>query len=350
MNKKIGIITFFNALNYGAVLQAYALQKKLKDIGCDVSFIGVTLESFNRKECFRLSDKIKNVFLKLINEPKARKFRRFQNNEFNIIYNGESYEEILKKKMHFDLIVCGSDQIWNPKITNGLQPYYFANGFESDKKISYAASCGNTSTIKSEMCKFKELTSELDKISVREEPAEMYLKEQGIQSQTVVDPTLLISEKAWKELAQKSIVNQEVKEKYIFVYDLEGTEQFSEVVNNLAIKTGLIVVSLRNKSHYYNDKKRFPNASPYDFLQLILNAEYVVSNSYHALMFSYIFNKIMYIVPHTRYSERMSSFLSKFSKTFDGHAYLCVDFSRVSRKNIGKTINDSISFIKSAME
>ena len=136
---------------------------------------------------------------------------------------------------------------------------------------------------------------------------------------------------------------------YIFVYDLEGTQTFADIVNTITTDTNVPVVTLRNRAHYYNEIMRFPKASPYDFLFLLNNAEYVISNSFHALVFSCIFQKKAYIVPHTRYAERMISFLDNFNIKLNKKS-IYIDFSKVDMININKMINGSIKFLKDSME
>lgn len=337
--KKIKIITFHSELNYGAVLQAYALQKAIRNEGGEPYFSDVSLRNFKQPAHRSLKEIVIQAYAHVINRPKERQFIQFRKNEFKTSKDD---------KENCDLIICGSDQIWNPEITNGLQPYFFGVGQRYKKKVSYAASCGDTSTISNDMDLLREYLSDFSLISVREEKTRLYLNQQGIECKTVVDPTLLICQDEWLRLVHKS-KSQKPMSKYIFVYDLEGTQTFSDTVNAITTDTNVPVVTLRHRAHYYNEIMRFPKASPYDFLFLIYNAEYVVSNSFHALIFSYIFQKKAYIVPHTHYAERMVSFLDNFNvKLNEINTY--IDFSKVDMTYVNKLISDSIRFLKDSME
>lgn len=337
--KKIKIITFHSELNYGAVLQAYALQKAIRNEGGEPYFNDVSLRNFEKLAHRSLKEIIIQAYAHMINRPKERQFIQFRKNEFKILKDD---------KEDCDLIICGSDQIWNPEITNGLQPYFFGVGQGCKKKISYAASCGDVGTISNDIDLFREYLLGFSSISVREEKTRLYLNQQGIECKTVVDPTLLICRDEWLRLVNKSKSQRPMSE-YIFVYDLEGTQIFADAVNTIATDTNVPVVTLRHRTHYHNEIMRFPKASPYDFLFLIYNAEYVVSNSFHALIFSYIFQKKAYIVPHTRYAERMVSFLDNFNIKLNG-TNTFIDFSKVDMTYVNKLISDSMKFLKDSME
>lgn len=336
---KVQIVTFHKELNYGAALQAYALQKAVKREGGDAFFQDVGLKAFVPVLQRSIKEKLMSRFVAIVNSSKTKSFKRFINKEFKVV------------KIHptdCNMVICGSDQIWNPNITNGFQPYYFGVGLECNKKISYAASCGRVSTVTDRVEDLKKYLMEFSAISVREEQLCDYLRQQGIESKTVADPTLIISKEDWNELANKARPCK-LPEKYIFVYDLEGTSEFAQYVNSITNSTNIPVVTLRNRPHYQNESKRFPNASPYEFLKLIQNAEYVVSNSYHAMLFSYIFKRNAYIVPHTKYSERLASFLTKLKVELKDKSYTYVDFSKVDTSNIDEWVKTSLKFLQEAM-
>ncbi len=339
--KKVRIVTFHNELNYGAALQAYALQKAVQKEGGEAYFPTTTLSSFTQlKERRSFKKFINNHIAHMINRSKEKNFRRFRSNEFRTSKN---------EKEKSDIVICGSDQIWNPEITRGLQPHYFGIGQEYKKKASYAASCGDVSMLYDNIDLLKEYLLDFDLVSVREEKTCIYLNQQGVKCNTVVDPTLLLDIDEWIEIINKSKIKK-FSEKYGFVYDLEGTQSFANVVNSVVDNTNTPIVTLRNRAHYQHEIKRFPQASPYDFLSLIHGSEYVVSNSFHALVFSCIFKKKAYIVPHTRYSERMISFLNQFNINLCDEPYTFVDFSKVDMVKIRDMIQKSKGFVKEIME
>lgn len=336
---KVQIITFHKELNYGAALQAYALQKAVKTEGGEAFFQDVDLKAFLPVSQRSLKTKLVALLSSFVNSSKSMNFKRFVKKEFAIVNTHPT---------DCNLVICGSDQIWNPNITNGFQPYYFGVGLDCNKKISYAASCGQVSTVFDHADDLKKLLMGFSAISVREEQLCDHLKRLGFKSETVVDPTLLIKKDDWVELANKARTCK-LPEQYIFVYDLEGTPEFAEYVNMITKYTHIPVVTLRHRPHYQNEIKRFPNASPYEFLKLVKNADYVVSNSYHAMLFSYIFNKKAYIVPHTKYSERMVSFLDKLNIALRDKSYTYVDFSIADTSNMDEWVKKSLAFLQEAM-
>ena len=328
------IITFHDELNFGAALQACALSHFL--IECDINalFPKKTLKDFvpPQKESF-----VSKLKIGLLNSKKRQSFRKFWKNQYHITSNLNGA---------FDFIICGSDQIWNPRLTNGVQPFYYGHNALSRKKIAYAASCGSIETIRPYIQDVKLLLSEFDIISVREKSTAQFFIESGITCTTVVDPTLIVDRYSWYELAGMSSIKQRLPKNYIYVYDLEGREDFVNEVNTTAGKLDLPVVSLRVKEHYVNNKVRFPYANPYDFLKILINADYVVSNSYHALIFSYIFKKKISIVPHSKYSERTRDFLSYFHIELDDGP-IAVDFSTINDEGLLNKILSSTELLKS---
>lgn len=341
--KKAYIITFYNELNYGAVLQAFSLKEYLKENEYNTFFLGTNLNSFqnNRKNNF-----IINIMYKCLNSKKRNNFNTFFKNEFQVEYENLNYTNLLKKKPSCDLLVCGSDQIWNPNITNGIQPYYYGVGINANKKIAYAASCGNFNVLEDYIEILKGYLSGFDGISLREKTTSDFLKIHSIDNINVVDPTLLINKKKWDYLVSKSKISKDIMNKqYIFVYDLEGTELFSNKVNQLAEKTGMEIISLRRRAHYIHNDLRFYDASPYDFLFFIKYATLVVSNSYHALLFSYIFEKNILTIAHTKYPERMQDFMAYFNKSFvDGD--IDVNFKDNKSDILINKIKDSKKFLE----
>lgn len=348
MQKKAFIITFYNEVNYGAALQAYAVQNVLKKKGYAPEFLGVGLSSLKRED--KKSFSPLNLVFKYINKKKADSFKKFRKQEFSVLFDGISYGELLKKKPECDLLVCGSDQIWNPLITNGFQSFYFGEGIEAETRISYAASCGKYDVLEENLDSFKALVNGFDAVSVREKTTSDFLNGKGVLNSVVADPTLLLPTAEWETLSHKSKINDDrIKDNYIFVYDLDPTEQITSLVNKVSQETGMQVVSLRNKAHYVNNDIRFPDASPYDFLKLVNNASTVISNSYHAMIFSSVFKKDAYIVSHSKYSERMVDFLQMFEAEFENNV-AHVDFSRKESAQLESIIEESHRFINNCIK
>ena len=198
--KKIGITTFQGAYNYGAILQAYALQKTLSDIGNDVKIINYYNENIYdqyrtfRKKHHGLSSAIKifiyDVYLWSIKSRRNKNFKKFISDNINL--TDKKYEKAEIEKMAFDVIVTGSDQVWNKNITSGLDDIYTLNIENSAKKISYAASIGDNKILEDNKSEYKEKLQKLDLISVRETSTKPILEKViNRKVDVVLDPTLL---------------------------------------------------------------------------------------------------------------------------------------------------------------
>ena len=188
--KKIGIVTFHRPYNYGADLQAYALQKKLQTMGYDVKIIDyrnknieettkvvkTNFKGMNLKQIVKTC--IANVGFLNKNILRKREFKKFQEQNYELSNIYKSKNELEEGKEVFDIYISGSDQIWNPEITKGIDDVYTLNlDIKNIKRISYASSLGN---VKLDSCK-KELISRLKKydfLSVREKAAQELLKEE----------------------------------------------------------------------------------------------------------------------------------------------------------------------------
>lgn len=292
---KIGIITFVNEDNYGAVLQAYAMQNFLRIHQFESEFINVKLKELVKCRT-RLVDKIK---YKIAFFRKQRSFSKFRKKLQ--ISNGVDVDK-------YDALIIGSDQVWNPMLTGDkLQSLFFGGSFDK-KIIAYACSCGCSQVLDSHLPELKEYLNRIKYISVREKSLEIYLREQlGIATHRVLDPVFLLDKQNWIEMFE--LENRFIDKKYIFVYLLEDSELITDAINELSRKNNLVVVSLRNSKHYINEVKRYPGADPKRFLQLLYNAELVVTNSFHATAFSYIFGKDIALFKHSMFNERIGNML-----------------------------------------
>ena len=352
--KKIGIITLYNNNNnYGGVAQAYALNEYFKKMGYESELINYC--QTNKKINYaikpqknikyytkKIKNKIKKELLKPVfnkyekkyfNELKARadKLESFRNTmEHSEIYDSTSINKIEKK---YDYFVTGSDQCWNPGVIDEAYTFSFLDG-KNKNIFSYASSVA-VSQVSDEYKKF--MSQELKKysyISVREEKSKELLQECTEKNiEWVVDPTLLLEREEWKHITGKRII----KEKYIFSYMLgEGKEQ-RHLVEKFAKQKGMKLVTIPfivngNKFSFKYEDRCFGDIqeldlSFYDFLSLIANSEYVLTDSFHAVCFSYIFKKEFYVF------ERNSG-LSTSSRVYSLLKLLGINEKRIWNKEI----------------
>ena len=295
---KIGIITYHFAINYGAVLQCYALQSYLKEKGCDVEVLNyINDKQEKNNKIFKyggLKAIISNIcllpFIPQISR-KRKKFKLFNSKYLNLskrITNIEELREYIDKN-EFDYIISGSDQVFNPKINDFDRAFLFP--FETNaKKISYAASTGAAS--REDIKKIESYIEEFCKISIREESDKNKFNENIKQRiETVSDPVILRNKEKWHEIIDKK---DKSNEKYLVCYFLHKNI-FSEeykIAKKIAKEKGLkmIVINVRYSKQSIRKNTLF-NVGPEDFLRLIANADYVCTDSFHGTIFSIIFNK-----------------------------------------------------------
>ena len=321
---RIGILTFHWADNFGAVLQTYALQQVLTQMGADVNIINFVPANLSIDyQLFVNPVKLTQLRgLKATVLTYASRIKRFTQvkkrvssyGDFRRKYlrlSGDAFENIetLKKICEeLDICIVGSDQVWNPDFLSLCNnAYLLPFKLSLAKKVSYAASvscCLNESWMEL----FKEHLKSFWRISVREEITCTELSSIiNRQIYHVLDPTLLLDVEDYAKI-EKSITNIET-ERYLLVYNF-GTDPLP-IAERIAEQLNVPIVVF-NKPRKYQLKRyyrEFSDAGPGEFLSLVKNAEYVVTNSYHGTIFSIIFGKPFITVPHATRSVRMIELL-----------------------------------------
>ena len=297
---KIGILTYHRSHNYGALLQAIALRHKLEELGHKVYFIDYwpkyhqqIYDFFSKEEALKKGIKgaIKYIANILITYRK-RKERIVLFNHFISKYIAP-YCLNFSNDEKYDIIIYGSDQIWRkqPQPLNYFNPIYFAENTLSTKShISYAASMGDIELNEKDYAYLKKTIHNFNQIAVRENDLKDILLKMGIKSKVVVDPTLLLQQNDWNTLLP---IKRKIKEKYVLYYRLHRNIFNEKNAFDFAQRNGCKLIILDGKVRI-NKKGIITNANPTDFLSLIKNAEYVLTSSYHGLIFSIIFNKEFY--------------------------------------------------------
>lgn len=278
--------------------------------------------------------------------------------ELNLTEKSSSINGLNEIIADFEVVFTGSDQVWNPEIVGNLSDAYTLNfGLSDLKRISYAASIGDISFVKRYENQFKDKLSKLDVISVREKDAQEVLSTLlNREIKQVLDPTLLLTAEEWNyKIDHKS----SIKEKYILAYVVKADEEYLKIVNELSKKTGLKVIYFENENRGYdNPLESKYTEGPFEFVNLIKNAEYVVATSFHAMAFSIIYNKKFFIIPHRKTSSRVTSLLECLgieNRTY----YTCEEFKdidfdletdwKVVNEKIEKQRVSSIDFIKQSL-
>ena len=213
------------------------------------------------------------------------------------------------KTERFDVVVYGSDQIWRKQNLGGVgfdEWYYGSDHVCADKKVVYAGSMGKLEASPEDMTFVKAQMQNFCSIAVREKDLHDYLQKLDVSSEIVIDPVFLLTKEQWHQLAvaPKSTSN------YILFYNLLNTPESSSFAKALSKETGLPILEITKKTAFMQKgSKLIDNASIEEFLGLIEHADYVVSNSFHGVAFSLVFEKQFYAVGMEGKANRVVSLL-----------------------------------------
>lgn len=313
---KIGIITFHCSYNFGSALQAFALERYLQKKEFTTEIIDFRSEDFEKYRIFKFKlyskypkaviTDILRLFPNLVRRWRYRcfwkKYLEISSNKFGSRAN----LSILNSK--YKAFICGSDQIWNPYCTNSVIKQFYLDFVADDKiKVAYGPSIAQESIEKSYLDIMVPLIKRLNYISVREKSVAYLLKEKtGRKISVVLDPTLLLECEDYEEL----VSNKNFKNKYLLIYCLEENEELYNYAENIAVSDSLEIFyfnktqkkfKVKSHNYYYN--------GPVDFLCLVKNAEFIISNSFHATVFSVIFKKKFLTWGTEHSASRMKDFL-----------------------------------------
>ncbi len=317
--KKIGIVThYYKSINYGGNLQAYALCKMLSKMGysaeqiqleniANAPFAKRFLQNFREspikatKKVFsivcgktlgRLKKDEKSTAMEKAIQQRHNAFNHF-NSELiphsDKVYTNDNIKEALSV---YDIFITGSDQVWHPSAYN---PAYRLDFVPSGTpKLSYAASLSVDRLSEEERIVFKNSLKDYIGVSVREKSGADILEELSpVKINVSLDPIFLLEEADWEELASERLI----EENYVFCYFLDKNTPIKRLAKSFAEKNGLKLVTIPFLSGEYDkdDLELFDgllyDASPEKFLSLILFADYVFTDSFHASAFSAVFKK-----------------------------------------------------------
>lgn len=285
--KKIGICTLYFANNYGAVLQAFALQEVLKEMGHDVEFIKVRDVKVNMKQ--------PNADL----FEESRKYINLSKEIFDI------------NKDKYDAIIIGSDEVWN--INNGTFEHfeeYFGKKLKAEKIISYAPSAnGVTSEQLKEFYGDDIKFEEFNCISARDEVTRKLVKDiSGRDAELVLDPTLLVSD--FSKYATNPF--PELKD-YIILYAYKFSDEEKEKIIKFAKENNKKIYSLA----YKFDWAETLYTDIFGFLGVIKNADYMMTNTFHGTLFALILEKEFAVFSNK--NSKVEDIINKFQfKDRDG--------------------------------
>lgn len=288
---RVGILTFHFARNYGAVLQCYALQQTLWALGFEAGVIDYRPQS--------IAKGYKVVDIKRFWGRTPGKFLRKTRRELQVLGSRRSrftaMEDFVQKHLRLmpaetcDAVVVGSDQVWNPALTEGkMDRWYWGQALEGKRLISYAVSIENGL----QLLKDEELRPALARfgaVSLREESALDRIMRLRPDACQCCDPVLLTDVRLWKGLAATSRICEGLGE-YLLYYQVRKSAAGLEMAQRLSAAKGLRLIILSAKVEDENSPE-VAAASPEDFLALLLGARFVLTTSFHGCAFSALMHK-----------------------------------------------------------
>ena len=293
---KAGLVTFYHIHHYGALLQAAATERAVESLGGECEIIDYYVNQNN--DLFRkptgvgsaAADVHTALHYKALRD-RYQRFERFSKDHLRISgHRFESLEELRSAELPYDLILSGSDQIWNPKIfPDGRFDPVFFGAFSSRRKIAYAPSFGVPHIPEGMEEELRSYLEQFSHISVRERQGREIVKEiTGKDVPVVLDPTLLLTAEQWSAMAAPP----DRSGGYILCYCISKPGALAPYIQRLAEETGLPVVQLCGIRQKVHPKAACVlDAGPSEFLGLFQNASYVCTNSFHGTVFSVQFQK-----------------------------------------------------------
>ena len=293
---QIAIMTWYTYQNYGSVLQASSLYYSIQKLGYEPKFIHYLPKGR------AVSHPRLDLAKRALNKLKGRTNTTYSSKEQTALYSNyllertsctalcKTYSELYDLNQEFDAFVCGSDQIWSPLCYDSK---YFLDFVENtDKMVAYAPSIGSTKIgdpiIREKMA---QRISRFKHLAVREQQGANLIKElTGQDAEIVLDPTLLMNVAEWNEFAGVDEV-QKIDGKYILCYFLGEAGKYMSCVRTLSKKLNIPFYVIPVTTRQKNGDNAVPfEVGPREFVSLIRNAEYVVTDSFHGMAFSVNYN------------------------------------------------------------
>lgn len=313
-NEKIGILTLSSAENYGAVLQSHSLCKFLNDHYGYTEIIDFVPDFMaGRYPIFWLNKENPYKFLKsfvgaLLYFPillkKRKRFNHFRYKES--VYSRKKYYGVFDEDV-YDQYIVGSDQVFNLELTKYDEEFFLPHIKDNSKKNIYAASLGVTVPDEKSRIMLGEYLRDFNNISIREKTGCKIvnsLLNKDIAKQ-MCDPTFLNDKKYWESKCATKLHNK----KYILIYTFKNLDTCIDICNML--DQNLDVLYINNDLKRYNSRiKNVRSVGPREFLSLIRNAEYVITDSFHGTVFSIIFNINFYSILYPGTESRFKDLLS----------------------------------------
>lgn len=350
IDMKVGIITFFSAHNYGAVLQAFALKEWIETNIPETEIFFVNYMPEKMKKLYSMSPfyfNVKTSIKRLLTSRRrflqSKAFNEFISSHFRT--TAPVFESNISDILNcFEILFYGSDQIWNNIIT-GNTDIYWGEGNKNSKIFTYAVSLGTDVINEFQIKHIQEYCPLFKGLSVREtQSRDIINRYTGIKPEIVVDPVYLLEENQWRNISK---VRGSLPSKYLLYYSLRKDEKLIKATEDLSKEHNLPIIVIHPTGEIQKIQgQQLYDVGPDEFIGLIEGAEYICTNSFHAVVFSSIFNKRVIHCPNKASKSRVNSLLSLFDKTECNDDI--IDFSALSHNKIECMKNYSKEYIRNA--
>lgn len=363
---KIGILTYHSGYNYGACLQAFALQTTLNKLGYENEIINFETEKFvSSREMFSRHPQRLKEYIKLFSRlpywsSLHKREKMFNEYTFNVLKSTQRYyseQEVIDNIDKYDCIICGSDQIWNLSQDDApaANLIFYLNFPKKQRRISYAASFGKW--VK-EAPQYENLflpwLKQFDAISVREISGVEYVRSKGLNCTLTLDPTVLLDAEDYEPICASRLI----KEKYILMFGWNTNKDLIEVAKSASKKLGLPLYNIVPPPRaMFCGIPRKLDVGPCEFLSMIKHAEFIVTNSFHGTAFATTFERPYVSVVTGKADTRMYSLLTQLGlsdhlvtkENVNIEKMLATNFTTVKEKK-EELRQSSFDFLKSALQ
>ncbi len=346
--KDVGILTYHTGFNYGASLQAYALQTTIRKMGYSCEIINFETERFvASREMFSRKPKRMKEWIKILTRlpyfsalnRRQMLFEAYTENCLAISPLYRTEQEVIEHATDYKCICCGSDQIWNldrQMDAPAANPIFFLNFPKKQRRISYAASFGKfVKKAHTQEDEFMTWLKQFDAVSVREDSGLKYLKEKGVECELVLDPTVLLDKEDYEVICADRLVEKP----YVLLFSWSCGKDVVRAAKQISREFNLPLISLTPPPRtMFSGIKRKLDVGPREFLSMIKYANFVVTDSFHGTAFSTTFEKpYVSIVSNGHADTRMESLLHQLG--LDDHL---VDVEHINLESVQQTDFSSV--------
>lgn len=360
MDKKIGILALGRAENYGAVLQSYSLCRFLRqEMNLDCKVIDYSpkfiigrypLFNVNKTSLYKLlkssAGSIIKFPVKLLKRIRFEKFRK----EY-CYFTEKKYLKVIEDE--FDEYIVGSDQVFNLELTNFETEFFLPNIDKSKNAIAFAASLGKSYFSEEEIEFYSKYVKRFNYLSIREVEGARFIKTLVKNKEVYqhIDPVFLTKKEEWEKLLKKPIY----KKPYILIYTFKSFDLAYELSKKLDIDVDIVCIN-DNVGRPHKNVINIRGVGPLEFLSLVHNAEFVVTDSFHGTAFSIIFEKKFIVIPYEETESRFYSMLECLKLLKEGYVskkeyleLIDVDYKLV-KKMIDKNVINSFNYLNDALQ